>query len=328
MNAIALKSTTVKRTYSLALLHSAGILLLALLKAGDARAQLPPAPPPTPPDAPAEAADPTEPASGAGAEAGAAADGAPVEASGAEPDPVVNEATPKQTESTAKLASQRAAETAGQADRPAREERFSLMLHADLVWHTDRGFDLLSNDDVAPRLGVSLSMDVLKLSNELTLALGLEYSVEELDGGVPIPAFLETAELSAQHLAVTPTVRYSVFPWLSPHLRALGGVSFVETTVNYSSRGDQKNDSASPHFGAAAGVLVSFRPASGVLAQTRIGAVVEGGYVVGSPVQIGLEGEPAGTEPGEGRRIEVLGTELGEVGRGGPFVRIAAAIRF
>lgn len=348
MNSTTSTGNPMKHTHPLFVARCSGVLALVALWASAAGAQPPlESPPPTATDATSsDVVSPADPSADATAEQPEAPlqtqPGEPAEPSETQADVTTgtaSEASPQNEQLDAKKPSGAASEAVeppptlalDEAREPAKppNTRFSLLLHGDVVWHQARSLDFFSEDGTGTRLGLSFSMDLIELGQNATLDLGVGYSLENLSSGSALGSFATSAKLSAQHLALTPSLRYKLLPWLSPQLRAFGGASFVETTVDYALRGQQKDDTVTPHFGAAAGFMASFTPAGGgALSRTLLGVVVEGGYVVGSAIQVKLNDEPASSKASEGRRIEANGAELGEVERSGPFLRIAGALRF
>jgi hypothetical protein len=200
---------------------------------------------------------------------------------------------------------------------------FNVFANYDLVWHTDPGFHLFSNNDIAPRPGISVSYDLLQLAPALVLAPEVGYAVEHEDTGV-ILAPIEQADLSAHHLNVAARLRYQLYGWLEPQGKLAAGLTFSEIALSYDGRTVEQADK-SPFVALGIGFLLRTPDrftTSGNYASLSGGVGVEGGYLLSSALDVSV-----GSDADDGR-IRTERASLGAVSRSGPYLRVAAFVRF
>ena len=289
-------------------------LLFGALLLGPARlfAQTAPAPEPLPaPDAP-PAVEPSAPppSTEQPSTAPPAAPPAPP------PPPLVYQPAPRYPASPSR--------DAGPAeDRPAPPEPIGVSIYGnvDQIWNTDPTYDLFSDRDVQLRPGLSVSLDLLDLAPRLVLAPELGWSFESASETALFGIGLAKAEYDAHAFQVGAGLRYELLPWLEPRARLMLGLSLVEVEVADAIEGGTAEQSAtSPFASLGAGVELHTRPGQ-LGSGFQLGALVEGGYLLGSAVDLDLEATDSG-------RISTEIASLGELARSGPYLRIAAFVRF
>ena len=191
-------------------------------------------------------------------------------------------------------------------------------------WNLDQGYDLFGEDEVAPRIALWFAHDLLALgertilAGEIGVGSGRDTTSGEFDG-------METT-LRNTRLQVAAYLRHLIWPVFQPHLRLAGHVAFVEAELDF---GDEKyaDDGVSGGGSLGAGFTVGtptrlFENHQGEFASLSIGVLLEGGYLLASPVSFDLVAD----EPAD--RIEVRTASLGELALSGPYFRSSFLVRF
>jgi hypothetical protein len=276
--------------------------------------QAAPAPQPAQP-----APDPAQPASPEAEAPHTSAPPAPAGAPAAEP----SSATKSEAAGSVALP-----EDTGARDRGPAQPIVNLALNLDTVWNTSRSFDLFSDDDVARQIGLSGDFIVWR-SGALSIAPGLGWgSLSESDTGL-FNGAVESAELESQSFYADLALRYEVWSFLEPHARLAGGLSFVDLLMRTNDGVRFEDDGGapfhsvlSPFVSVGAGFTLKtmdrmLETRSGRLSTAALGLAVEGGYTLATPVDFAL------LEPDAGGRIDLRASELGDVERSGPYLRVA-----
>lgn len=312
--------------------------------AAPAPAEAAPAAPPPPAAAAAAPADPAAPAPAA--PASAAPPAAPSDAAVA-PAPAAAPATDAHAADRLRSyqSPERAQLMAGRAallrDRryvpPVREEapivhgdpraRWTLALTVDSLFYDDSSYDAFDDDDVAAQLGLWASYDIAQLSVRTALALELGIG-SEAEQEVIWSGTLDTA-LEAQTFWAAASVRYALFSWLEPQLRAAAGATRV--AIEFTTPDDRTfEDAGASAFGSlGAGLMLhtppqTFENAKGEFASFTLGVLIEGGYALRSGFDVDVE--PA-RQPGK-NAIPITQASLGELALSGPYVRSSLLLRF
>ena len=198
-------------------------------------------------------------------------------------------------------------------------------LSIDSVFYTDPGYDLFDDNDVASRLGIWASYDILTLGPRGVLALELGFGTESQEQAIwagDLQSSLETQTLSAGV-----SVRYALTSWLDPQLRAAAGASFVAFALDDRDSTTFEDDAVSGFGSLGAGVLFhtpsrAFETRQGGFAAFQLGALIEAGYALRSPVEFALKhGSPA-------LAIDLTEASLGQLDLAGAYVRSSLLVRF
>jgi hypothetical protein len=208
----------------------------------------------------------------------------------------------------------------------------NLALNLDTVWNTSRSFDLFSHDDVARQPGIAADLTVWR-SGSLSVGAGLGWgALSENDVGL-FNGAVESAEIESQSFYADVALRYEVWSFFEPHARLAGGLSFVDLSmktddgVRFEDDGGAPFHSVlSPFASVGAGFTLKtmdrmLETRSGRLSTAALGLAVEGGYTLASPVDFAL------LERDAGGRIDLEASDLGDVERSGPYVRVALVVR-
>ena len=206
------------------------------------------------------------------------------------------------------------------------EHRFTITVDlANVLWRTNRGYDLFSRTNASWRIGIGAGYDLAKLPNDLIAAVEVGGLFEPVQGSVSDSGLVGntlTGELSAATLLVGGSLRWAPLPWLAPYGRLQLLTSRYSVDIN-SSNNASGND-WSYHKGAfggtlGAGVMLNLPPRSPV----NGGLLLEGGYWLQESIDLVLEngGTPAGN-------IATYGATLGSLGNSGPYFRLAGMLRF
>jgi hypothetical protein len=215
----------------------------------------------------------------------------------------------------------RTADDAGPQDPP----RINLALNIDQLWHTQKSYDLFSDDNLQVSFGASVGYAVW-VNGPWSIVPELGFGLDERSGGSRYGA-IQTAKLDSFRGYAGASARYLLLPFLEPHVRLTGGFESLEASV-HTDTGESFEGTAHPVFGSlGAGFSVHTLP--GMLTRKRgglgalvVGAVVEGGYTVAQSVDLALPA--AGPAP----RAPTETASFGTLERSGPYVRIAANVRF
>ncbi len=217
------------------------------------------------------------------------------------------------------------------APQPEREygdagAAIAVAVSLETPWNHDIGFDLFSDDDVSTRFGLWATYDLLAIHDDVFVAAGAGVDFESLDENDLLSGQLNT-DLDAVIGYATAVVRYVPVAWLQPHVRLSGGAERVIVKLDFA--GERFRDEGTlPFASLGAGITLRsptrmFESRRGTFAALSFGLMIEGGYALVSPLQVTLDGEG----PAE-RDIALEESELGELERSGPFMRVSLVARF
>jgi len=202
---------------------------------------------------------------------------------------------------------------------------FGLGLAVDLDWNLDEGYDLYGEDDVAPRLGLWFSYDLLQLGKRAILAAEIGASSGMDSTNWPFGDLDTSLNVTRFHLAAD--LRYALWPVLQPYLRLAAHGSLVKMELNFPD--DESFTDKDFSGGGSLGVGFTVRTPTrlfenrqGKFASLSVGVLFEGGYMLASPVSFDLGGK------GSDDRIEVTSASLGELDLSGPYFRTSLVVRF
>jgi hypothetical protein len=202
----------------------------------------------------------------------------------------------------------------------------AIALSVELPFHSDDGFGLVSEEEVAPRLGVWATYDLLGLGPDAFLAGGLGVEIESAENDGLFGGALQS-ELTAVVPYATAVLRYVPTDWLQPHVRLSGGAQVADVELQFGS--DKYADEDVLPFGSlGAGITLrsftrTFETRRGRFAALSLGLMLEGGYALVAPLGVTLDG--GGPAKGD---ITLIESELGEITRSGPFFRSSLVARF
>lgn len=190
----------------------------------------------------------------------------------------------------------------------------------------DVGFKHFDGRGARPRFGVFASHDVATLARKLILAVELGAAIESADA----PGLLGTnsqVSMDSQTFHAALDLRWDVLGFLAPQLRASGGVSLFQIELADRERSYLTQQAASGFGALGAGVLLhtpprAFETHDGGMSSFGMGLLLEGGYALRSPIDVGLHAK-AGT-----REIAVVDASLGRLSLSGAYFRTALLVRF
>ena len=210
------------------------------------------------------------------------------------------------------------------------EHRFTLSLDlANVLWRTNRGYDLFSSNDAAWRIGIGAGYDILKLPSRMILALEVGAMLEPGQSMTSDSGLLGNSlsgSVSASTLLLGGSLRWALTPWLAPYgrlqlftSRLAVDIQTTASNVTAGSTGGEWSYHRWAEGGAlGAGVMLNLPPRSPV----NVGVLLEGGYWLQQSIDVVLEGNPP---PGS---IATSGARLGSLGNSGPYFRLAGLMRF
>jgi len=194
------------------------------------------------------------------------------------------------------------------------------------VWDLDDRYQLFDSSDVNVRMGLSVGYDLLSFDGGWVVAPELGWSHESASGGPSAPQ-LSKKELMGDHFFGAFRARHTIASWLEGFGRLQGGMAW--TRVDLASSGasvDQYSTSnKAPEFQLGAGVVVRTPDAERAPPgeSLALGFTLEAGYQVAPALKLKLD--RAATD---GQRISVLTSDLGELSRSGPSLRLGIFTRF
>jgi hypothetical protein len=204
--------------------------------------------------------------------------------------------------------------------------RWTLALSLDSVFYADAGYDLFDDDNVASRLGVWAGYDLVQLSPRAVLAVELGFGAEANEQGIWQGALRTTFE--SQTFSGGASLRYALFSWLDPQLRASAGVTRLAFELDTLGDSGTFEDHAASGFGAlGAGVMLHtpagiFENQRGEFASFSFGLLIEGGYALRSSVDVNP------SQRTSAHAIPITQARLGELALSGPYVRSSLLVRF
>lgn len=229
-------------------------------------------------------------------------------------------------------------QSAAQAQAPAAQPEPAAVRHGDagaaiavglsieLPWHTEHNFDLFSSNDIGERFGLWATYDVLSLGERAFVAAGAGFDVESIESKNLLGGALDTT-LTATVLYGTAVARYVPTDWIQPHVRLSAGAQLVRSELAF---GDVafRNNGDLPFGSLGAGFTLRsptrlFESSRGELASLSVGVMIEGGYTLAQPLEMKVDGSGP-----DDRDIALIESDLGELDRSGPFMRISLVARF
>ncbi len=199
-----------------------------------------------------------------------------------------------------------------------RQHRFSVSLEDRVLWLKNPGYDLFSDDDVSNGIGFSVAGDLLRLGPALVLAPELGLLIERAQSTV-LGGALDSEVAVTTYLAGA-SLRYELASFATLHSRMVLGAE--RRTLNLIANYDDPEDVEQKRWGMTAslgaGATLQLPPRGAVAP----GLLVEGGYCLATTQELRLENET------NDDAIPVEGASLGELGRSGPYLRLAAFLRF
>lgn len=199
-------------------------------------------------------------------------------------------------------------------------------LAVDTVWNTDPGYDLISENDVDPRVGLRAELQLLS-AGSASLGVELGFSGEESDDEPAHSPASATLEATHAFLGLVP--RYQVLPFLGVHAHAFGGASFNALEVNVAGR-HVDHESIDPFVALGAGLSLQTELWRTHASRSHwnslgFGAQVEGGYWLGPAIDVDV---PTVAADPPAQRLPVSGAALGSLDRSGPYVTVSGFVRF
>lgn len=203
-------------------------------------------------------------------------------------------------------------------------ERAEVAAHAGVAWRTDDAYALYGDRTGAPRGGLALAYDVVRMEDAFALSVQIGWTLERLEDDFAQDA---TAALTAHALEAGLLLRWLALPWLEPHARVAGGATFLRTEIGQPQ--GRTLDGSTWHGQLALGAGASVQTPAGALgsdagrvATLSIGLRVEGGYLLAPSASLA-----AGADPGPDG-IDTHAADLGALPRSAPYLRFAFFAHF
>jgi hypothetical protein len=207
----------------------------------------------------------------------------------------------------------------------------AVALSVELPFHSDDGFGLVSEEEVAPRIGVWASYDLLALGSDAFIAAGLGFEMESAENDNVFGGQLQSS-LTAYVPYATAVLRYVPIDLLQPHVRLSAGAQLTNVELQIGSSVYESTDFSDqdvlPFGSLGAGITLRsptrlFETRRGRFSSLSLGLMLEAGYALVAPLGVTLDGE--GPAKGD---ITLVESELGEITRSGPFFRTSIVARF
>lgn len=212
------------------------------------------------------------------------------------------------------------------APRPARAPdehgRVAVGLNVGLGFRTQAAYDLFAEDDLAPRVGISLGYDVMRIER---ISLAVEGGFDSESSSARFAANGQ-AELLTRTYYAAAIGRYALAPWLEPHVRLELGTTLARAKIT--GDGTRTLRGSDTSFTSALGAGLTFRTRPGAMGGSRrafrpgFAFRVEGGYLLGTAVDFRVRPSLADEE------IPVAPVDLGRLRLGAPYVRFSALFTF
>jgi hypothetical protein len=208
------------------------------------------------------------------------------------------------------------------------EYRFAVNVDiANVLWRTNRGYDLFSNSNASWRIGMGAGYDLFKLPSQVVFAVELGALMEPGQSSTDANGLLGNSVrggLSGLTFLAGGSLRWAPLPWIAPYARLQLLMSRYSVDISTSNTSNGTGGDWSYHRGAAGGalgggVMLNLPPHSPV----NVGVLVEGGYWLQNSVELVLDngGTPGGN-------ISTYGARVGSLGNSGPYMRISGVLRF
>ena len=208
------------------------------------------------------------------------------------------------------------------------EYRFAVNVDiANVLWRTNRGYDLFSKSNASWRIGIGAGYDLFKLPSQVVFAVELGALMEPGQSSSDANGLLGNTvrgSLSGLTFLAGGSLRWAPLPWIAPYGRLQLLMSRYSVDISTSNTSNGTGGDWSYHRGAAGGalgggVMLNLPPHSPV----NVGVLIEGGYWLQDSVELVLDngGTPGGN-------ISTYGARVGSLGNSGPYMRIAGVLRF
>jgi hypothetical protein len=205
---------------------------------------------------------------------------------------------------------------------------FAIGADLESGWYTDRGYDLFSHDDVAPRGGIWGAYDVAMLNPSVVSAIEAGWTMERAADSSLLGGDLATSLRTDAFYAGLQT-RWMPVDWVQPHVRLAGGVTRVRISLTAPHDSTRFSDANLAPFGSLGlGFTLRtptrlFEDHSGGWAALSFGLMFEGGYLLTNALAFDAAGPDR-----DKRAISLRDARLGKFDRSGPYLRVSVVVRF
>jgi hypothetical protein len=203
-------------------------------------------------------------------------------------------------------------------------QHWQASFNVDALLRKDSSFDVLSDEDLEPALGVSVSY-AFWLTEAVAIVPELGYAGSHVEGSVLLGGAIERTELASYAPYGGVSARYELWDFFAPHARLAAGVARTDFTLHTQLDGTFETQDWLPFASLGVGATVTtpdrlFQARSGKFQSLSLGLTLEGGYWASPALSATLAGGSEG-------RLPIEQPTLGELSRSGPYVRVALVAR-
>ncbi len=216
------------------------------------------------------------------------------------------------------------------AAAPVVPGRFTFALESQTRWHRDRAYHLFSDDRRHSADGLSLGYDLVRLGERGTLAVGVGWLNESLHGQW---AGQNTGDLDVDTFQSNVLARFSVLPWLAPHVRVALGGARAKVRLSRNNGGAEPMTARSWSGTAQVGGGLrarsrAWKPGTSMLPPLAVSLAVEGGFAFASPLSLSARPTPPSDEDEARDQIPGAAVDLGTLGRSHPYFALSLGLHF
>ena len=113
---------------------------------------------------------------------------------------------------------------------PQDPPRINLALNVDELWHTQRSYDLFSDNNLQNSVGGSVGYAVW-IQGPWSVVPEIGFGMDERSGGSRYGGAITSGQLDSVRGYVGARVRYLLLPFLEPHARLAGGLEWLDAAV-------------------------------------------------------------------------------------------------
>lgn len=196
-------------------------------------------------------------------------------------------------------------------------------------WNTNRAYDFFSDNDLLPKGGLVIGVDVAR-SGAALFAIDVNALFTGTSSEGPLPNYISKGEMSETDLGAGLTLRYDLWSWLAPQARVGGGVALQDTLLLSPDFGDLRRKFTTGYLTLGGGIALT--TPSQRLHRTRsylnslgLRIMVEGGYHLGQELEFSVKAKPINDSDAPN---PIAQTTLGVLPQSGPYLRVSVHARF
>lgn len=203
---------------------------------------------------------------------------------------------------------------------------YTVSADAETQWHLDRSYRLFGTSRSDSVGGISASVQVGRLAGG-TLEVGAGYHSNNTNG---VWAGQNEARLEEKTPSLSALLRWSPHRWLEPHVRLSADITRAQLRLTLGNGRILEDQQWAPAGSAGAGLRLRTGTLTTGLGGGKLGVagaiIIEGGFRVGAPYSFDVATPAPADEKVAGDRIPAASTQVGNLERMQPYLRLSFAL--